>query len=88
MSTYANTHFTLKKIVAKLHVLMDSWSGIILKEKSLSNLIWFQGAAAMLNEALAEFQEMLGTGEEAKDEESSVAGGVHHEMSPAEPTSE
>jgi len=40
-------------------VLRDSCTGIIEAEKSSDNLIWFQGAEAMLREALEVLQKAL-----------------------------
>jgi hypothetical protein len=57
----------VQKAVAKLYVLRDSCTGIIQAEKSRENLAWFQGAEAMLREAL----EVLQTALLAQKEESS-----------------
>lgn len=46
-------------IVAKLYVLKDSCTGVIHTDKSNPNLIWYQGAEAILQEAVAELQETL-----------------------------
>ena len=40
-------------------VLKDSCMGILHVDKESSNLIWFQGAEAMLREAVAELQNVL-----------------------------
>ena len=81
MSSHGEGYDRLESIVAKLYVLRDSCTGIIHTEKSNPNLIWFQGAEAMLQEAVDELQKALGaleggvaavvedTAEEVPDEE-------------------
>jgi hypothetical protein len=52
MSSDGEFYDRVKKAIAKLYVLRDSCTGIIQAEKSSENLAWFQGAEAMLREAL------------------------------------
>ena len=59
MSSDDELYDSVKKAVAKLYVLRDSCTGIIEAEKSSDNLIWFQGAEAMLREALEVLQKAL-----------------------------
>jgi hypothetical protein len=59
MSGDGELYGSVKKAVAKLYVLRDSCTGIIEAEKSSENLIWFQGAEAMLREALEVLQKAL-----------------------------
>ena len=59
MSGYGEGYDRLESIVAKLYVLRDSCTGIIHTEESNPNLIWFQGAEAMLQEAVDDLQEAL-----------------------------
>jgi len=59
MSGHGELYDSVKKAVAKLYVLRDSCTGIIEAEKSSENLIWFQGAEAMLREALEVLQKAL-----------------------------
>jgi len=59
MSSDGELYDSVKKAVAKLYVLRDSCTGIIEAEKSSENLIWFQGAQAMLREALEVLQKAL-----------------------------
>lgn len=59
MSSDGELYDSVKKAVAKLYVLRDSFTGIIEAEKSSDNLIWFQGAEAMLREALEVLQKAL-----------------------------
>ena len=81
MSSHGEGYDRLESIVAKLYVLRDSCTGIIHTDKSNPNLIWFQGAEAMLQEAVDALQKALGaleggvaamvedTAEEVPDEE-------------------
>ena len=59
MSGYGEGYDRVESIVAKLYVLRDSCAGIIHTEESNPNLIWFQGAEAMLQEAVDELQNVL-----------------------------
>ena len=59
MSSDGELYNSVKKAVAKLYVLRDSCTGIIEADKSSDNLIWFQGAQAMLREALEVLQKAL-----------------------------
>lgn len=59
MSSHGEGYDRLESIVAKLYVLRDSCTGIIHTKKSNPNLIWFQGAEAMLQEAVDELQKAL-----------------------------
>ena len=60
MSSQGEGYDRLESIVAKLYVLRDSCTGIIHTDKSNPNLIWFQGAEAMLQEAVDMLQKALG----------------------------
>ena len=60
MSNQGELYGSLESIVAKLYVLRDSCTGIIHTEKSNPNLIWFQGAETLLQEAVDELQKALG----------------------------
>ena len=64
MSQYGKVYDGIENIVAKLFVLRDSCRGILHTEKSDSNQIWFQGAEAMLKEAVDELQSVLHSIEE------------------------
>ena len=50
---------SVENILAKLHVLRDSCTGVMHKEESNPNLIWFQGAETLLQEAVDELQKAL-----------------------------
>ena len=59
MSNQGEVYDNVEGILAKLHVLRDSCAGVMHKEESNTNLIWFQGAEAMLKEAVDELQKAL-----------------------------
>jgi hypothetical protein len=61
MSSHGEIYDSVAGIVAKLYVLRDSCTGIIHTDESNSNLIWFQGAEAMLKEAVDGLQKALRT---------------------------
>ncbi|MGD8372555.1 MAG: hypothetical protein PVI19_13470 [Syntrophobacterales bacterium] len=59
MAGQGEVYDSVEGMVAKLAVLRDSCTGIISKEESNPNMIWFQGAEAMLQEAVDELQKAL-----------------------------
>ena len=59
MSDNGKAYDRVESVLAKLHVLRDSCTGVIHKEETNPNLIWFQGAEAMLQEAVDELQKTL-----------------------------
>jgi hypothetical protein len=59
MSGHGELYDRVEGIVAKLYVLKDSCTGVIHTDKSNPNLIWFQGAEAILQEAVGELQKAL-----------------------------
>ena len=59
MSGKSAIYHGLESIVAKLYVLKDSCTGVIHTDKSNPNLIWFQGAEAILQEAVDRLQKAL-----------------------------
>lgn len=83
MSSQGESYDRLESIVAKLYVLRDSCTGIIHTEKSNPNLIWFQGAEAMLQEAVDELQKALGALEGGEAVVAAVVEDTAEEM-PAE----
>jgi hypothetical protein len=64
MSNQGEVYDNVEGILAKLHVLRDSCAGVIHKEESNPNLIWFQGAETLLKEAVDELQKALSALEE------------------------
>jgi hypothetical protein len=85
MSKHGEIYDSVKRIVAKLYILKDSCAGVLNSEKSNPNLLWFQGAQAMLSETVDELQQALQTIESGEEEESAVAEEVREE-SPVEET--
>jgi hypothetical protein len=94
MASHGQVYDRVERIVAKLYVLRDSCTGIIHTERSNPNLIWFQGAETLLQEAVDELQGVLGvleTGEEGgpvvveeKEVEAPSEGDEEEEEAPAE----
>ncbi|MEJ2364895.1 MAG: hypothetical protein P8075_19055 [Deltaproteobacteria bacterium] len=94
MASHAKVHHRVEGIVAKLYVLRDSCTGIIHTEKSNPNLIWFQGAENLLQDAVDELQGALAVLEtfeegepaavEEKEEETTTAGVEEEEEAPAD----
>lgn len=75
MSGNGELYHSLENIVARLYVLRASCTGIIQRDESNPNLLWFQGAEAVLQlaevklrEALAALPGLISTAEkEAKE---------------------
>ena len=59
MSNQGEVYDNVEGILAKLHVLRDSCTGVMHKEESNPNLIWFQGAETLLQETVDELQKAL-----------------------------
>ena len=59
MSNHGEVYDKMESILAKLCVLRDSCTGVIHKEGTNPNSIWFQGAEAMLQEGVDELQKAL-----------------------------
>jgi hypothetical protein len=49
----------LENSLGKLHVLRDSCTGIMSVDKSDPNLVWFRGAASIIQEAIEDIQKAL-----------------------------
>jgi hypothetical protein len=69
----------LKLPAVRLRRTGNALAGSVPKENSYANLIWFQGAAAMLNEAVKELQEMLHAAETVQEEKPSDPGDLQKE---------
>ncbi len=59
MSGHRELYDKVKNMVAKLYVLRDSCTGIIYSDNAGGNLSWFEGAEAILKEAVGELQKAL-----------------------------
>ena len=59
MSGHSELYDKVKNMVAKLYVLRDSCTGIIYSDKADGNLSWFEGAEAILKEAVDELLRAL-----------------------------
>ena len=94
MARHGVVYDRVEGIVAKLYVLRDSCTGIIHTEKSNPNLIWFQGAENLLQDAVDELQGVLAVLEtfeegepavlEEREEETATEGVDEEEEAPAE----
>ena len=94
MASHGVVYHRVEGIVAKLYVLRDSCTGIIHTEKSNPNLMWFQGAENLLQDAVDELQGVLAVLEtfeegepavaEEKEEETTIEGVDEEEEAPAE----
>ena len=94
MASHGVVYHRVEGIVAKLYVLRDSCTGIIHTEKSNPNLMWFQGAENLLQDAVDELQGVLAVletfeeGEPAvvaeKEEETTIERVDEEEEAPAE----
>jgi hypothetical protein len=59
MSKSGEPYDSLENILARLHVLRASCTGIIHRDESNPNLLWFQGAEEVLQQAVVKLQEAL-----------------------------
>ena len=59
MNELAESSINIKDIIAKLYVVRDSCKGIIRSENAGSNILWFEGAAALLHQGINELQNRL-----------------------------
>jgi len=73
MASHGVVYDRVEGIVAKLYVLRDSCTGIIHTERSNPNLIWFQGAENILQDAVDELQGVLAVLESGEEDEPAVA---------------
>jgi hypothetical protein len=73
MASHGVVYDRVEGIVAKLYVLRDSCTGIIHTERSNPNLIWFQGAENILQEAVDELQGVLAVLESGEEDEPAAA---------------
>jgi len=55
----SKVYSSIEEIVSKLYVLKDSCRSMYYSEKSDQELIWFQGASAILKEGVEKLQEAL-----------------------------
>ena len=76
-------HDSIEKVVAKLHVLRDSCTGVINSERTNPHLLWFQGAEAMLIEVVDDLEKALNAMESGETEEPFASERIE-EKAPAE----
>jgi len=88
MSKHGEIYDSVEKVVAKLYILKNSCAGVLNSEKSKPNLLWFQGAEAMLSETVDELQQALHTIESGAEEKSAVSEDFEEEAPVEETKSE
>ncbi len=59
MSKHGENYHGLEKVLSKLFVLRESCMGILHMDQSDPNLIWFKGAADILQDSMDELQTAL-----------------------------
>ena len=72
-------HDSVEKVVAKLHVLRDSCTGVLNSQRTNPHLLWFKGAEAVLSESVDELQKLLHSIESGAEEKPAVAEEVREE---------
>jgi len=80
-----NKHDSVEKVVAKLHVLRDSCSGVLNSERTNQHLLWFQGAEAMLIKAVDDLQRALNALKSGEAEEIFAAEKIEEKASAEKP---
>ena len=59
MSELVESSATIKDIVSKLYVLRDSCKGVVHTESGDSDVLWFEGASALLHQGINQLQNGL-----------------------------
>ena len=59
MSELVESSAGIKDIVSKLYVLRDSCKGVAHAESGDSNVLWFEGAAALLHQGINQLQNVM-----------------------------
>jgi hypothetical protein len=59
MNELVESSATIKDIVSKLYVLRDSCKGVVHTESGDSDVLWFEGAAALLHQGINQLQNGL-----------------------------
>jgi methionine synthase I (cobalamin-dependent) len=79
---------SIEKVVAKLHVIRDSCTGVFNSESTNSHLLWFQGAEAMLIEVVDDLQRALDAVKRVEEEETSDQASIEEDASVEQPETE
>jgi hypothetical protein len=80
-----NKHESVEQIVAKLHVLRDSCTGVLNSGTTSSHLLWFQGAQTMLIEVVDDLQRALNAVKSDEAEETFASVSVDEDASVEKP---
>ena len=78
-------HDSVEKVVAKLHVLRDSCTGVLNSGRANSDLVWFQGAEAMLVEAVDDLQKAVNAMKSGEAEETFASEKIEEKAPVAKP---
>jgi hypothetical protein len=70
---------SVEKVVAKLHVLRDSYTGVLKSDSTNSHLFWFQGAEAMLIEVIDDLQKALSATKSAEAKENFASATIEED---------
>ena len=81
-------HESVEKVVAKLHVLRDSCTGVLNSGSTSSHLLWFQGARAMLIEVVDDLQRALNAMKSAETKEASASASIEEDALVEKPETE
>ena len=77
MSELVESSIGIKDIVAKLYVVRDSCKGIVLSEDAGANILWFEGASALLHQGINQLQDELQTLDQGgKGMDDAAVGGI------------
>jgi len=78
-------HESVEKVVAKLHVLRDSCTGLLNSDSTNSHLLWFQGAQAMLIEVIDDLQKALSAAKSVEEKENFASASIEEDAPVEEP---
>lgn len=78
-------HESIEKVVAKLHILRDSCTGVLNSGITSSHLLWFQGAQAMLIDVVDDLQRALNAVKSDEAEETFAPASVDEDASLEKP---
>jgi len=81
-------HKSVEKVVAKLHVLRDSCTGVLNSDSTNSHLLWFQGAEAMLIEVIDDLQKALSATKSVEVKETFASANAEEDAPVEEPETE
>ena len=80
-------HEIVERVVAKLHVLRDSCTGVLSSDSTNSHLLWFQGAQAMLIEVVDDLQRAFNAMKSIVAEETPASASIEEDAPEETPAS-